>query len=53
MRNFGFGLLLGWLATYAYLTQGEALQTAIADLWDRASAPPASTPATPPPRRRY
>ena len=48
MRNFVLGLLLGWLATYAYLTQGEALQTAIGDLWDRASAPPASAPSTTP-----
>jgi hypothetical protein len=46
MRNFVYGLLLGSLATYAYLTQGESLQAAIADLWDRASAPPASAPAT-------
>jgi hypothetical protein len=52
MRNFVLGLLLGWLATYAYLTQGEALQAAIGDLWDRASAPPATTPSTMP-RRRY
>jgi hypothetical protein len=46
MRNFVFGLLLGWLATYVYLTRGEALQAAISDLWDSASAPPASTPST-------
>jgi hypothetical protein len=51
MRNFVFGLLLGWLATYWYLTQGDFVQAAIADLWARASAPPAAEePASP--RRR-
>jgi hypothetical protein len=42
MRNFLLGLLLGSLVTYWYLTQGDTLRGAVADAWDRASAPPAS-----------
>ncbi len=40
MRNFLMGLLLGWLATYCYLTQGDFVRQTVADVWDRVSAPP-------------
>jgi hypothetical protein len=45
MRNFVLGLALGSLVTYWYVRQGDGFQGAIADLWQRASAPPASAPA--------
>lgn len=44
MRNFFLGLLFGWSVAYVYFTQ-DTLQAAISDLWDTASAPPASEPA--------
>ena len=40
MRNFLFGLLLGVLATYWYLSDGASVRTTVTDLWERASAPP-------------
>lgn len=52
MRNFVLGLLLGCLATYWYLTQGDSLRATIGDLWEQASAPPESTPAAPAHGRR-
>lgn len=39
MRNFLAGLLLGWFATYWYLTQGEYFQIMVSRMWARASAP--------------
>ena len=41
MRNFLFGLVLGTLATYYYLTQAGELRATIRDFWVRASNPPA------------
>jgi hypothetical protein len=40
VRNFLAGLLLGTLVTYWYLTDGGPIRTAVADFWERASAPP-------------
>ena len=40
MRNFVLGLVLGVLATYWYLTQGDSLRLAVEELWERASSPP-------------
>src|SRR5436190_1458254 len=40
MRNFLFGLLLGGLATYWYLTQADVLRGTVDDFWERASSPP-------------
>ena len=39
MKNFLAGLLLGWFATYWYLTQGEYLRLVAMRMWTRASAP--------------
>jgi hypothetical protein len=39
VRNFLAGLLLGWFATYWYLTQGDYLRVVAMQLWVRASAP--------------
>ena len=39
MRNFLAGLLIGWLATYWYFTQGEYVRSLAWELWARASAP--------------
>jgi hypothetical protein len=33
------GLLIGWLATYWCLTQGEYFQIMVSRMWARASAP--------------
>src|SRR5262245_44120261 len=41
MRNFLFGLLIGVLATYWYLTQADVLRGTVDDFWERASSPPA------------
>ena len=39
MKNFLAGLLIGWFATYWYLTQGEYLHDVAQHMWSRASAP--------------
>jgi len=39
VRNFLAGLLLGWFATYWYLTQGDYLRMVAWRMWVRASAP--------------
>ena len=41
MKNFLTGLLLGWLATYWYFTEGDYFRMAMSDFWQRASSPPA------------
>jgi len=41
VRNFVAGLLLGVLATYWYLVQMPYTRALIAELWERASEPPA------------
>ena len=43
MKNFLAGLLLGWLASYWYFTQGEYVRGLVNYYWARASAPPAMT----------
>ena len=40
MKKFMLGLLLGWLATYSYLSHGEYFRSLASQLWARASAPP-------------
>jgi hypothetical protein len=40
VKNFLMGLLLGVLVTYWYLTDGLSVRTTVAELWERASAPP-------------
>jgi len=40
VKNFMTGLLLGWLATYWYFTQGAFVRGMVDDFWARASAPP-------------
>ena len=42
MRNFLVGLLLGWLFTAWYYTQGDTARLLAADLWARVSAPTAA-----------
>jgi len=42
MRNFLFGLLLGVLGTYWYLTQADMLRSTVDEFWERASSPPAA-----------
>jgi hypothetical protein len=39
VRNFLAGLLIGWFATYWYLTQGDYLQVIVSRMWARVSAP--------------
>ena len=46
MRNFLAGLLLGWLASYWYFTQGDYVRYLVRYYWARASAPPAVTRLT-------
>jgi hypothetical protein len=42
MRNFLFGLLVGVLGTYWYLTQADMLRSTVDEFWERASSPPAA-----------
>lgn len=47
VRNFLAGLMLGWLATYWYLTQMPYTHSLLGEMWERASEPPpAHAPAT-------
>ena len=42
MKNFLFGVVVGVVATYVYLTPGGYFRELANDFWARASAPPAS-----------
>lgn len=40
MKDFVVGLLLGLLAMYWYLTQGDTIRMAVESMWARASSAP-------------
>ncbi len=46
MKNFLLGILVGVSLTWVYLTQLEAIQGALDELWAKASAPPPVTRPT-------
>jgi hypothetical protein len=47
VKNFVFGLLVGVVGTWWYLTSGGTVREAVDDWWARASAPPPSQRALP------